>query len=305
MKKTIYLLGACFLLAGCNLPAAVPSSPTGTATPLPATVAASAIPSAVASATITPTSTPSPVPTGAWALQGPGELIVPILLYHHVAVSPINSRYYVPPEKFEEQIKLLHELGYKTISTQLLAKAITEGAELPPHPIILTFDDGNLDNYFNAFPILQKYGFTGTLYVVANYVGVDPFMSADQIKEMAAAGWEIGSHGMRHLDLNALDMVQKRYEIVDSRARLEERLGVPISSFSYPFGLWSPGAVDYARFAGYDSAVGTDNYSFHQNKYNVYSLERREIQSTADLNAFLNYLPWRGDPEFIPINSPE
>jgi peptidoglycan/xylan/chitin deacetylase (PgdA/CDA1 family) len=161
---------------------------------------------------------------------------------------------------------------------------------------VLTFDDGNLDTYFNAYPIMQQYGFTGTLYVVGNYVGVDPFMSVDQIKEMAAGGWEIGSHSMRHLDLTSLDTNQQRYEIVKSRKILEERLGIPILSFSYPFGVWSAGSADFARFAGYVAAVTTDSYGFAQNEYNVYGLQRHEIKSTDDMERFVGVLPWQGDP---------
>jgi hypothetical protein len=73
-------------------------------------------------------------------------------------------------------------------------------------------------------------------------------------------------------------------------------------TFSYPFGLWSAGAVDFVRFAGYSSAVTTDNYGFHQNEYNVYGLERREIVSSADIAMFVSYLPWQGDPALMPAN---
>ena len=112
-------------------------------------------------------------------------MLVPIILYHRIDISPINSQYYVPPEKFDEEMKLLHDWGYTTITTELLIKAINEGADLPPRPILITFDDGHLNNYTTAFPIMQKYGFTGVLYIVANYMGADQYMNADQIKEMA------------------------------------------------------------------------------------------------------------------------
>ena len=78
--------------------------------------------------------------------------------------------YYVSPEAFDRQMNLLYQWGYRTISVELLARAIQEGAELPPKPIILTFDDGSETTYMNALPIMQRYGFTGASYIVYNYV---------------------------------------------------------------------------------------------------------------------------------------
>ena len=117
--------------------------------------------------TLTLTSTPTLEPQ--WYLQGPGEVIVPILLYHHVAILQNENIYYVLPDAFERQMNLLHEWGYTTISVELMIRAIKQGAELPPKPIILTFDDGSETIYTNALPIMQKYNFTGTVYLVYNY----------------------------------------------------------------------------------------------------------------------------------------
>src|SRR5512141_2014422 len=201
MKKILILtLGTILLLTACaGTPVTPTPSPTSTLTssPLPPTV--------TASVTLTPSSTstftPSPIPTATSVKQGPNSVLVPILLYHRIDISETDHRYYVTPEKFESEIKLLHDWGYTSITTEMLVKAITEGAELPPRPVLFTFDDGNLDNYTNAFPIMQKYGFTGVLYLVNNYIGADQYMNKDQILEMVAAGWEVGSHSMNHFDL--------------------------------------------------------------------------------------------------------
>ncbi len=121
----------------------------------------------------------------------------------------------------------------------MLVNAVMEGADLPPRPLLITFDDGNSDNYFNAFPIMQKYGFTGVVYIIGNYMGTPGYMNADQIKVMAAAGWEVGSHSMSHLDLSELDPQRQRYEIVESREKLESELGFHVMTFAYPFGITS------------------------------------------------------------------
>jgi hypothetical protein len=187
MKKLIALfLGISILLSGCsNTLFATPTSTataTLTFTPPPPTETATV----TSTATITRTFTPPPSPTSTWVAQGPGNVVVPILLYHWIAVSPTDgpnytSPYYVKPEVFDEQMKLLHDWGYQTITIDMLLSAINEGAELPPRPMLITFDDGHLNNYTAAFPIMQKYGFTGILYIVGNYIGIDDYLNVDQI----------------------------------------------------------------------------------------------------------------------------
>lgn len=309
MKKIIALsLGISILLSGCS--SALFATPTSTATatqtftPPPPTETATV----TNTATITPTFTASPQPTPTWVVQGPGNVIVPILLYHWIEISPSDgpgytSPYYVKPEMFDAEMKLLHDWGYQTITIDMLLKAINEGSELPPHPMLITFDDGHLDNYTAAFPIMQKYGFTGILYVVGNYIGVDNYLNADQIKEMSSAGWEIGSHTMNHLDLSALEPQRQRAEIVDSKDFLERTLGVPIRTIAYPFGVSNSSVIDYAHFAGYVAGMSL-GFTHDQGSGNIFTLQRRDIKGTYDIKQFASFLPWQGDPIFFPTDTP-
>jgi peptidoglycan/xylan/chitin deacetylase (PgdA/CDA1 family) len=307
MKKILVLiLGLSILLSGCGSGVFAKPLPTITTT-------ATLTPSPTATATITPTSTitptftASPIPTPTWVHQGPDTVQVPILLYHWIAVSPSDgpnykSPYYVKPELFDQEMKLLHDWGYTTITTELLIKAINEGADLPPRPVVISFDDGHLNNYTTAFPIMQKYGFTGVLYIVANYMGVENYMNADQIKEMAAAGWEVGSHTVSHLDLTALEPQRQRFEVVESRTLLEEKLGVPVMTIAYPFGISNSGVIDYAIFAGYTAGMGL-GFTYDQGTTNLYNLQRRDVKGTYDIKQFAGYLPWQGDPTFVPTDT--
>jgi peptidoglycan/xylan/chitin deacetylase (PgdA/CDA1 family) len=229
---------------------------------------------------------------------------VPILLYHHIAPSPINSRYYVAPGKFEEQMALLHNWEYTAITTGTLMQAITHGAELPPRPVIITFDDGHLDNFTTAFPIMEKYGFTGALYLVYNYIGMDGYMNTDQIHEMHNAGWEVGSHSLNHSDLTKLDADALHREIFESRILLEQLLGIPIETFAYPFGAKNELAVDYVRRAGYIAAMGASGYTPAQGEWNLYYLQRVEIKGSEDAKTFTRFLPWFGDPIYLPTDTP-
>ena len=306
MKKILVLImGLSILLSGCGSGVFAKPIPTPTIT---ATLTPSPTATITPTSTITPTFTATPIPTPTWVHQGPDTVQVPILLYHWIAVSKSDgpnykSPYYVKPELFDQEMKLLHDWGYTTITVELLIKAINEGADLPPRPVIISFDDGHLNNYTAAFPIMQKYGFTGVLYIVANYVGVEDYMNADQIKEMAAAGWEVGSHTVSHLDLTALEPQRQRFEVVESRTLLEEKLGVPIQTIAYPFGISNSGVIDYAIFAGYTGGMGL-GFTHDQGTTNLYNLQRRDIKGTYDIKQFAGFLPWLGDPVFLPTDTP-
>ncbi len=155
-------------------------------------------------------------------------------------------------------MNLLYQWGYQTISVELLVKAIKEGAELPPKPILLTFDDGSETIYENALPIMQRYNFTGVSYIVYHYVGIRNYMNADQIRALYAAGWEIGSHSLSHTDLTT-HPARQMDEIVESRRRLESLLGIPVLSFAYPFGAYDSDSLHYVHQAGYIAAMGLGN----------------------------------------------
>lgn len=232
-------------------------------------------------------------------MQGPGEIVVPILLYHHIGFSSKNdSVYYVSPEAFDQQMNLLYQWGYKTISVELLAKALKGGAELPPKPILLTFDDGGETTYSRAQPLMQRYGFTGTAYIVYNYVGATNYMTAEQIRALYTAGWEIGSHGLSHVDLTTTPRKQES-EIVESRRRLQSLLGLPVLSFSYPFGVYDTASLNYVRKAGYIAAVGLGNQTLQSDK-SLFYLYRQPVEGTDDLRSFASFLPWREENVNLP-----
>jgi len=294
------ILGLSLLLSGCAGIVTATVTPTSSPTALPPTVTATSARAPSRAATFTPSTSP----TATWVVQGPKAVTVPILLYHRIDISPLNSRYYVTPENFGAQMKILRDWEYETISTELLVRAITEGAELPPRPVIITFDDGHLDNYTAAFPIMQQYGFTGILYIVANYLGGDQYMATAQIREMHAAGWEVGSHSLNHRDLTILAPELQRDEIVRSRSVLEGELGIPILTFAYPFGALNNAVVDYAHFAGYMAAMSATGYTADQGSSNLFALQRVEIKGQDDVKSFIRFLPWHGDPIYLPTDTP-
>ena len=278
-------------LAGCSSPSPLPT-PSLIPSPSP-TVTKTFTPSPSLTPSLTPT--PSITPTPTWAFHPPGEAIAPILLYHHVAEDNDSERYNVTPDQFAVQMQALDDWGYTAITITHLIQAITEGVELPPRPVVITFDDGHISIYENAFPIMEEYGFIGVTYIVANRLKAEGFTGVEELTEMAAAGWEVGSHSYTHADLSKFpDLV--RYEALQSKLDLENALSVPINTFAYPFGGFTPLVGDRIQRYGYLGAVGLGVGSKH-NIYMLYYLKRIEVQGTMDLERFAELLPWSEPPE--------
>ena len=122
---------------------------------------------------------------------------VPVLMYHSIGYTENNS-YVVTPEKFKHQMELLKENGYTTVTFDELVNYVETGAKLPEKPIAVTFDDGYLDNYQYAYPILKELGMKATINTVGIFIGADtykdtgneimPHFNAEQGKEMLDSG---------------------------------------------------------------------------------------------------------------------
>lgn len=235
---------------------------------------------------ITPFPTATPTPT--WISQGPYKIICPILLYHRIAVHSNGNIYYIAPDDFKAQMQALKDWGYTTIPVTLLVKALNFGAELPARPIIISFDDGDETVYSQAFPIMQELGFTGVNYIVYNYVGAEGYMNVDQIKALAASGWETGSHSLSHIDLTASKHLE--WEIIDSRHYLEKMLGVRVETFAYPFGKVNGDVRSIVR-DNYRAGMGLGVY-LTQRSADIYYMWRRPVEPGWDLKEFGSFLPW-------------
>ena len=272
----------------------VPSAThTDTATPtLPPTTTPTVTASATPSMTPTPSDSPTPEATATWAEHAASDVIAPILLYHHIGTDgDVDNRYYIAPEVFEEQLQALRDWGYTGVTVSTIVDTLIHGGSLPEKPVAITFDDGNEDIYEAAFPIMQRYGFPGTFYIVANRLGSPGFTTVDQLKEMTAAGWEIGSHSMSHIDLTINhDVIWQ--EMANSRIRLEQTIGVPVLTFAYPFGKVDPTVIQRVEEYGYQAGMGL-GISYEHTWGSLYYLNRLEVRHSYNLEAFAALLPWK------------
>lgn len=193
----------------------------------------------------------------------PGSASPWILMYHSVAVEQEDPyRLTVSPERFAEQIAWLHRCGRRGVSVRELMRARALGRD--DGLVGLTFDDGYADVARHAVPILRAYGFTATAYVVADLLGRDngwdtegprkKLLAVHEVTELAAAGWEIGSHGLGHRALPGLPAEVLAVQTRESRLLLEEVVGGPVTGFCYPYGAVDLPATLAVRDAGYDHA---------------------------------------------------
>ncbi|MEK7523578.1 MAG: polysaccharide deacetylase family protein [Patescibacteria group bacterium] len=200
---------------------------------------------------------PLPEPAGqAPAIQAKA-IWVPILVYHHIGKAPENKTsayksFFIESAWFEKHLQYLQENGFTTIHFSDVADYFESGQPLPPRPVIVSFDDGWTNFYANAFPILKKYNMTATSFVISNLVGHSLHMSWDQIKELRDSGMEIGSHTLWHPYLTKSK--KAKAEIEDSKKKLEEELGIPITTFAYPFGDYNEQIEKMVADAGYTTA---------------------------------------------------
>jgi peptidoglycan/xylan/chitin deacetylase (PgdA/CDA1 family) len=200
---------------------------------------------------------------------------VPILKYHHISNELTNSLY-EQPELFDEQMKYLHENGYNSITFEQLNDYLLREVELPPKSIIISFDDGYYDNYTNAFPILQKYGFIGSIGVITGKVEPEGrtkrmYLKWSEIQTMSAAGIEIVSHSVNHKELDKLNDADLTIEIRDSKTTLEQKLGKAVKTIIYPYGMENENVIQKAKEYGYEAGRGNVVTSY-PSKEGIYNL---------------------------------
>ncbi len=213
--------------------------------------------------------------------------VIPILMYHEVTSGP-NSLY-VPVERFREQMRYLAESGYRTV-TMAQAEEMLRDNQIPAKTIVLTFDDGYTSVLNQAWPIMQEYGFTGTVYVCTSFIGRSNYLDLDQIKQLQSAGIEIGSHTKNHISLKEVGYEQQVQEILVSKQMLEENLGVPCRSFCYPTGTYGDITPTIVKDAGYTSAV-TVAYGHAAPASNPFLTPRVRVPGWITLDKFAQNIP--------------
>ena len=219
---------------------------------------------------------------------------IPVLMYHHVSPNP--GLVTVSPATFEAHMRYLAESGYTTLTADTLLAFLTEQTALPAKSVLITFDDGYLDNYVYAFPVLQRYGLHAVIFAVTSWIGDGPMRAHansgqplptcpdhrgckaaiaagnsgevmlrwSEIETMASAGTiEIHSHTHTHTrwDKQGTDTPEKldalRADLDQSQSALEHRLGRRSRHLCWPQGYYEAGYLQIAQDAGFHALYTT------------------------------------------------
>ena len=244
-------------------------------------------------------------------MQKAGIGYIPVLMYHKIPDAPLATKHqiYVTKEDFAGHLAYFKKRKLTPITfaeyLQYASGALPLTA-FPARPIILTFDDGYLDNYTNLLPLMQQYGYRGVLYLLGDFdvrynrwdLATDPtepradIMNPEQKRAFVAAGWEIGAHTMSHPRLPSLPPSEAAAEIAQSKAALETAFQTEIVTFAYPFGDISESVKSAVRAAGFALGIATDTggLTIEDDRMQVFRVNMFPTESASSL--FKKTSPW-------------
>ena len=203
------------------------------------------------------TSKTEPVKADATAVLAKKE--VPILCYHRIKdMKPGEPNkmpgYLLSSNKFSEQVKMLADSGYHSITPDEYLNYLYYGASLPEKPIMFTFDDTREEHYTIATKELEKHGFKGVFFMMTISINRKNYMTADQIKDLDNRGHVVASHTWDHTNVKKLEGEAYDDQFKKSKERLEGIIGKPVAYLAYPFGEWKPEAIPELENRGYKAA---------------------------------------------------
>jgi len=199
----------------------------------------------------------------ACGLRGNGFQMVPILCYHRFS-DDVDSPLCMPPQVFDRQMKYLKENNYRVVSSTDLLGFLQNEHCLPEKAVVITIDDGYRSGYDIAYPILQKYGFTATLFIYTDFVGASRnAVTWNQLREMKKSGFQVGGHTTSHDDLTKqrdgenrrsyLTRIEKGLGV--SKSILDRKLGQNTILLAFPYGRYDSTVLRVAERTGYEMAV--------------------------------------------------
>jgi peptidoglycan/xylan/chitin deacetylase (PgdA/CDA1 family) len=230
-----------------------------------------------------------------------------ILTYHSIS-DEIEPDETVTPEEFERQLQYIKE-NYKVISLEEAIEYLQTDFEKISGSIVITFDDGYGDNYYNAYPLLKRYNFPATIFLISDFIrnNGNKYLSLSQIHEMIGNNISFGSHTVSHRILAGLTNEEVVREIKDSKDILESQLGQRINSFAYPVGTradFNDAIMEIVKECKYTCAC-SNMYGMNGENADIFALKRIGIETTDNffvfkkkLNGALNILSFKDTKYF-------
>ncbi|THU39538.1 polysaccharide deacetylase family protein [Niastella caeni] len=193
--------------------------------------------------------------TGSTPLKTASYIEVPVLCYHNINIKPTKENdYTISAFHFEQQVKALYDSGYRSILPGQLYDHLTKGIALPSKTVMLTFDDTHESHFSMAAPVLEKYGFRGVFFIMTVCIGRKNYLTAQQIKMLAAMGHSIQCHTYDHPPVKKITGEQWQQQVDKPVKKLEAITGKRVEYFAYPFGVWSEQAIIELKKRGIKAA---------------------------------------------------
>ncbi|MCC6771420.1 MAG: polysaccharide deacetylase family protein [Gemmatimonadaceae bacterium] len=223
------------------------------------------------------------------AATAPDSLRVPILVYHNIqpaseAGAVRGADLTMRPEVFAAQMQYLKDHKIPVVSFGALLDALEGKGSVSPGAVVITFDDGRVNQYHNAFPLLKKLGFPATFFPFTHAMNKNPrYFTWAQLQEMQSAGMSVGSHTSLHVRVDKMkDPKQMHAEVTGSRTLLGDKLGAAATElFSYPFGALATAGDSAVRASGYRAAraYGGGTWNSWGNRWRLRSVPMTENMS--------------------------
>lgn len=224
---------------------------------------------------------------------------LPILMYHRIAPDGLEalSRYRVDPAAFEEQLRYLRDANFYSVTLDMWRRAVALKRPLPGRAVLFTFDDGYEDFFTYAWPLLKRYGFTATVFLVAGLVGqtnhwdkqygeVVSLLDWEQIRELRAEGVQFGAHSLTHSPLTAVSHANVVQECAQAMINLKTHLPTTIPALAYPYGDTDPAIQHLTGACGYVYGL-TCRQSLSSLNDSLLALPRLEIEGGMNLAQFI------------------
>lgn len=223
-----------------------------------------------------------------------------ILLYHALGDTPPA----VVVARFRTQLQWLHDHARLRSVAQLLT-----GDATAPLEVALSFDDGYASLHDDVAPLLQEFGTAGIVYLNSGLIGDSKRLHSDavlghypsqqfllwqEVEALVRAGWNIGSHGVEHIDLTATAPADTMQQLVQSKQQIERRLQQPCEHFAYTWGRFNTGLQQQVRSAGYASAASALHGPLHAGS-DRYALPRIDVRADYQLRDFIDAVSGRWD----------
>ena len=230
-------------------------------------------------------------------MTGPAQpSVTPVLLYHSVTKKRLNDPWQVSAADFRLDMETLAATGRIAMTATTYAAGLRGELELPPNPVLVTFDDGFADFADEALPVLSELGLPASLFVTTGWLNTRGMLSSESLRDLASTGSvEIGAHSETHPHLDLLDHRTAWGEISGSRARLEDLTGTPVGAFAFPHGSHRRRTLALVERAGYGTAHAVKDALSHAGD-NPYAVARFTVHAGTSRREVAEVIAGRGAP---------